>query len=191
MPVSSRFLLLGEPLALDLVNTRLRRNGADVELLDTPAALAAWLRAEHERLTWKGALDQDDLHAVRTLRDAIGKLLHALRAQVRPTQAALRSVNQALSHPGRQLRITWPDSAPVLAAPQAHGQREALLHALATDAAGLLTGPMAGRVRECAHPDCVLQFLARNPNRRWCSDLLCGNRARVARHYRTHRAPSG
>lgn len=49
MSVSRRFLLLGEPLALDLVNTRIRRDGVNVDLLDKPAALTAWLQAGHGR----------------------------------------------------------------------------------------------------------------------------------------------
>jgi predicted RNA-binding Zn ribbon-like protein len=46
MPATFRFPLLGEPLVLDLMSTRVRRNGASVDLLDTPSALSAWLRAE-------------------------------------------------------------------------------------------------------------------------------------------------
>jgi predicted RNA-binding Zn ribbon-like protein len=33
----------------------------------------------------------------------------------------------------------------------------------------------------------VLQFLARDPRRRWCSAAVCGNRARVSRHYFRYR----
>jgi predicted RNA-binding Zn ribbon-like protein len=62
-----------------------------------------------------------------------------------------------------------------------------VLQQLAADAVAVLTGPQAGRLRRCANPDCVLQFIASNPRRRWCSSALCGNRARVARHYRRHR----
>ncbi|WP_139810547.1 CGNR zinc finger domain-containing protein, partial [Mycobacterium avium] len=40
----------------------------------------------------------------------------------------------------------------------------------------------------CANPDCSMLFLATNPRRSWCTANICGNRARVARHYhrRTH-----
>ena len=62
----------------------------------------------------------------------------------------------------------------------------ALLGELAADAITVLTGPQAERLRQCANPDCILQFVADNPRQRWCSSALCGNRARVARHYRRH-----
>lgn len=178
-----QFLLLGEPLALDLVNTRVCRDGGITDLLDTPAALAAWLRAERGRLAWKGKVVAADLHAVRTLRAALDPLLLALRQQRMPPAAALTEFNRALArrNPAQQLR--WTAGGPHASAPPAQAQRATLLHTLAADALRLLTGPQAAKVRECAHPDCRLQFVAHHPRRRWCSGALCGNRARVARHY--------
>ncbi|WP_369640625.1 CGNR zinc finger domain-containing protein, partial [Nocardia sp. JMUB6875] len=41
------------------------------------------------------------------------------------------------------------------------------------------------RIRQCAHPDCVLFFLdtSKNGTRRWHSMTTCGNRAKATRHY--------
>jgi predicted RNA-binding Zn ribbon-like protein len=184
----SRFPLLGEPLALDLVNTRMRRDGSDVDLLRTPADRAAWLRAESARLAWSGAVGVADLQAVRTLRAALAVLLAARRKGTRPTTAALRQLNMALATPVVTTRLLWPAAGPRLAQPPASAKREALLRTLAVDALAVLTGPGAGLLRECAHPDCVLQFVASHPRRRWCSTATCGNRARVARHYQRQQA---
>ncbi|TAM39549.1 MAG: hypothetical protein EPN58_13325 [Rhodanobacter sp.] len=84
----------------------------------------------------------------------------------------------------------WTAAGPKLVQPTAASRREVLLHALAADAVSVLTGPSAAQLRVCAHPDCVLQFVARNPRRRWCSAAVCGNRARVARHYQRQRTDS-
>lgn len=182
------FPLIGEPLALDLVNTCVRRDRADVDLLDAPAALAAWLRAESARLAWSGAVDATDLCAVRDLRSALAALFAARRKGTSPPAAALRTLNAALAAPTATTRLAWPATGPRLARPTAASRRDALLHALATDALAVLTGPSAHLLRVCAHPDCVLQFVAHNPRRRWCSASTCGNRARVARHYLRQRA---
>ena len=182
------FPLLGEPLALDLVNTRMRRDGIDVDLLQTPAALATWLRAESTRLAWSGAVDIADLQAVQTLRAALAVLLAARRKGTRPTAAALRQLNMALATPAVTTRLLWPTTGPQLARPPTSTKRDALLCTLAVDALAVLTGPSAGLLRECAHPDCVLQFVASHPRRRWCSTSTCGNRARVARHYQRQQA---
>lgn len=183
MPGKPQFLLVGEPLALDLANTRVCRGEEIADLLDTPAALAAWLRAEGARLAWKGRVVAADLHAVRTLRDALDQLLLALRQQHRPPAAALTELNRALARRNPAPQLAWTAGGPHASTPPVHAQRDTLLQTLAADTLRLLTGPQAARIRECAHPDCRLQFVAHNPRRRWCSGALCGNRARVARHY--------
>jgi len=188
MTARLQFPLLGEPVSLDLVNTRVRRRGADVDLLETPSALTTWLAAESGRLSWSGAVTAADLRAVRRLRDAIAALLSARRARARPPQNAVKVVNAALSTSVPVIRLAWTANGPRAERRGAGSRRDALLHALAMDAVAILAGPDAALVRTCEHPDCVLQFLARNPRRRWCSASGCGNRARVARHYTRHRA---
>lgn len=189
MPAFStpRFPLLGEPIALDLVNTRVRRQGETVDLLDTPAALLAWLQLEHVRLPWAGAITRGDLTVVCELRAAVAALLDAAQQRTRGPAGALRCLNAALAH-GRatSLQLGWSDTQPYLVAPRPRTRRSVLLHALAADAVAVLTGPNANRVRKCAHPDCILRFMATNPRRRWCCAATCGNRARVARHYLRH-----
>lgn len=186
MTSTVHFPLLGEPVSLDLVNTRVRRGGAEVDLLETPAALAAWLAAETDRLPWSGAVTAADLRAVRALRDAIAALLVARRTGARPQPEAVKVLNAALSI-SEPVRLTWTTKGPRAARRATGSRRDTLLRALAMGAVGILTGPDAKRVRTCEHPDCVLQFLARNPRRRWCTPSVCGNRARVARHYVRHR----
>jgi predicted RNA-binding Zn ribbon-like protein len=56
------------------------------------------------------------------------------------------------------------------------------LAAVARDAVDLLSGPLAGRIRECGADDCALLFVdaSRPGRRRWCSMEACGNRAKAA-----------
>lgn len=183
----SRFPLLGEPLSVDLTNTCVRRDGVIVDLLDTPAALNAWLRAEAKHVSWTGSASTADWRAVRALREAIAELFHARRGHTKPMPAAVAKVSEALSAPGARVRLVWTGREPRLAPLSARSRRSVLLGELAADAVVVLTGPQAGHLRKCANPGCVLQFIALNPRRRWCSSALCGNRARVARHYQLHR----
>ena len=57
---------------------------------------------------------------------------------------------------------------------------------LAEAAARLLTEKDLDLVRRCENPACVLHFYdtSKNHRRRWCSMDLCGNRMKVAAHYR-------
>lgn len=183
MTDSIRFPLLGEPLVLDLVNTRALRRGAPAELLDRPAALSSWLRVEHRRTGWRGPADTGDLVAVRSLRDGIDSLLRAcLEHRPGPT-AAIRGLNRVLAGARENARLEWTRSGPRKTALAPDTACRRLLHQLALEALELLTGPDAGKLRECAHPGCRLLFIAANPRRRWCSAATCGNRARVSRHY--------
>ncbi|HEU0198085.1 MAG TPA: ABATE domain-containing protein [Nevskiaceae bacterium] len=181
--VPSPFLLLGEPLALDLVNTLARRDGADVDLLDRSRALDQWLHAEHSRVAWRGRVSGHELAAVRDLRDAIDPLLRASLSHQRGSAVAVRKLNRALALPAPEVQLAWNASGPRKPSLGAGAYLATLLRQLAMSALDLLTGPDADRVRQCAHPSCVLLFLARNPRRRWCSSATCGNRARVSRHY--------
>lgn len=61
---------------------------------------------------------------------------------------------------------------------------EALAH-IAREGIALFTGPLRGRVRECAAEDCQLLFVdtSRPGRRQWCSMARCGNIAKT-RAYR-------
>jgi predicted RNA-binding Zn ribbon-like protein len=90
----------------------------------------------------------------------------------------------------------WAAHAPL--APQLTEQRdliwvserpvEAIFATIARDAVDLLSGPLAGRIRECSAPDCALLFVDRSRpgQRRWCSGAACGNRTRT-KTYRARR----
>ena len=64
----------------------------------------------------------------------------------------------------------------------------ALLGLIAADAVAVLGGAEAGRLRECANPECSLLFVdtSRAGARRWCSMSSCGAREKMQR-YRSDR----
>jgi len=190
MTTQYRFPFLGEPLALDLVNTHMLQRGSHIDLLDRPAALAAWLRAERKRIAWRGPVDAADLAAVRALRDSTDALLRARLERASVRRAVVQRFNRALAAPSARTRLEWTAAGPRKSLPAASAQRDTLIRALALDALEILTGPEAGLLRKCAHPACRLLFVARNRRRRWCSGELCGNRARVARHDASERCAS-
>ena len=176
-----RFPLQGEPLALDLVNTLVSRGGRPQELLATPADLDDWMRGEASRLPWPGNASAADLDSFRALRAAIADLLTAGRTGTEPDRHAIDAVNAALAD--GTTHLGWTAGELRRSSPTPGRQAR---HLIASDAAELLTTGLRQSIRTCEHPDCVLQFLARNPRRRWCTSEGCGNRARVARNYARH-----
>ncbi|WP_040812069.1 CGNR zinc finger domain-containing protein [Nocardia concava] len=179
-------LLIGEPLALDLVNTR----PVGVDLLKSPAQLADWLRLEADRLPEPPPrqLTEGDLAAIRAVREHTAAALDALLHDRRPPNSALRGLAdvQAAAPAIRRLDWTSGELAETVARLGDPGAR--LAAHLADSAVTLLTDPAVGRIRQCGAQDCVMLFLPAHPRRQWCSPERCGNRVRVARYYQRHKS---
>ncbi|WP_328944641.1 CGNR zinc finger domain-containing protein [Streptomyces sp. NBC_00250] len=166
--------LVGEPVSLDLLNTRWNDEGARQDLLTGVEGLAVWLAAN--RLDGRFTADATTLRHTLTARDALAALVDHPGD---PTATA--RVDTVLGHgriratltadgPGERPEFTDPAWGPGWTA--------------ARDYLDLLrTAP--DRIRACAHEACILHFFdtSRNGTRRWCSMAICGNRAKASRHY--------
>lgn len=181
----------GEPLPLDLVNTRPLSGTGRADLLGTPDRLADWLARQRGRLGAEAdgpAPTEADLAPVHAVRDHTEAALRALLDGRRPPESALRSLADA-QRAAPAVRVPVWDGTAVTAPPRRTGPLGTRLAALLAEAAAaLLADPAVARVKECEADDCVLLFLPAHPRRRWCSPARCGNRTRVARHYRRHRS---
>ncbi|MFE9643790.1 CGNR zinc finger domain-containing protein [Streptomyces sp. NPDC006365] len=165
--------LTGEPLSLDLLNTRWMHEGAVQDLLVDTDGLGVWLAANGlDRF----AADESTLRHVLGARDALRAVVDG------PLDAdSAAPVDAVLAH-GR-IRATLTAEGP--------GERAEFgdeswgpAWLAARDYLELLsTAP--DRVRACAHEACILHFFdtSRNGTRRWCSMAVCGNRAKASRHY--------
>ncbi|MEV3986498.1 CGNR zinc finger domain-containing protein [Nonomuraea sp. NPDC049758] len=176
--------LIGEPLALDLVNTRAQ----DFDVLDTPEVFGNWLDRQAGRLTSvRGPYTADDLGVVRELRAHVAAAVNAVRGGERPPGEAVGAINEAMRAAPAYGRLDVTDGGLTKGARRDGDRLARLLAQLAEAAADLLTDPAASRIRACEGPRCRMVFLPAHPRRRWCSPELCGNRVRVARHYQRHK----
>ena len=169
--------LLGEPLALDLVNTRWIGPGGRQDLLTDTVGLAVWLHGAGLAGTCRP--DEPTLAALRQARDAVVAAV-ADPANVGP-------LNEVLDQ-GRIRRVIIDGVPSEELEVKEHAWRAAWL-AADSYAGLLLDGP--DRIRRCANSDCILHFYdtSKNGARRWCSMAGCGNRAKAARHYDRSRGP--
>ena len=180
--------LTGEPLALDLVNTR----PAGTDLLVTPDDLRGWLNLQAERFPQArefaaAELTGTDVAAVRDVREHTARVLEHARHGTSPPAGDLDALNRAQRSAPAISELTWSGAA-VTAVRRRTGPPAARLAAwLAEAAAELLSDAAVTRIRQCEADDCIMFFLPTHPRRRWCSAARCGNRARVARHYQRHR----
>jgi predicted RNA-binding Zn ribbon-like protein len=188
------FPLLGEPLAIDLVNTvaAVGPGGSVVDLIATPAGLRAWLSAQADRLgAERDSADAllHELPSLHAMREAIRVLFRAAMRDEPPDAAALAHVNAASAAAPYYPVLEWSAGDPPHARTRhrTDGPVTVLLALVARSCIDLLAGEQRQLLRACAGPSCVLLFLATHPRRHWCSTATCGNRARVARHYQRRR----
>lgn len=179
--------LLGEPLPVELANTRYAVRGAERDGLASAGALAAWLRDTRGRLLTTLA-DEDllavgdaDVATARDLRDAVHALLGAVVEGTPAPAGAVATVNEVARSVSRWPQLRWGE-APALESAADGRAVAAALAELAGATVDLLTGPHRDLLRACRAPGCVLFFVKSHPRRTWCSEG-CGNRARVARFH--------
>ncbi|MFJ3585073.1 CGNR zinc finger domain-containing protein [Streptomyces sp. NPDC090127] len=174
MTVSDPRPLVGEPVSLDLLNTRWMADGVRQDLLTDTEGLAVWLAANG--LDTRFTADAATLRHTLTARDALAGLVE------RPGDPdAVTRVDAVLDHGRIRATLTpeGPGEAPEFADP-AWGPG----WTAARDHLDLLRSA-PDRIRSCAHEACILHFFdtSRNGTRRWCSMAICGNRAKASRHY--------
>lgn len=202
-PDAPAFLFVADHPAIDFANTAPVSHGAVVEGLVSTESLLLWVL----QIRQIGAIDADRLSSqppprdllkdAVSLRETLRSLFQSVVDRQPPTTESLSVLNRFLL-----------DSAPPAAAPRLNclGPNHfrlitppavptwtSLLPTLALQAAQLLASPAAQHIKRCENPACVLFFLdtSKNKSRRWCSMSACGNRHKVAAHYRRQRRAGG
>ncbi|MEU1520050.1 ABATE domain-containing protein [Streptomyces sp. NPDC005811] len=177
--------LTGEPLALDLVNTRPTVG----DLLATPGDLGAWWALQADRLPdVPKEVTGTDLSAVHAVREHAARALDSVRHGGQPLEVDLEALNQSQRAAPAILELQWDGSTLTVTRRRDGSPGRQLAARLAEAVVELLADPAVTSIRQCEADDCTLLFLAAHPRRRWCSAARCGNRMRVARHYQRHKA---
>ncbi|GAA1891098.1 CGNR zinc finger domain-containing protein [Asanoa iriomotensis] len=181
------FPMGGEPVvALDLVDTETLVTDPPQDLIADRSAAAAWWRLQASRLP---AGPTPGLAATHALRAALRDLFDARLTGRRPHAGSLDQVNAVAAVVPTSLRLVGAGDG-YREEVRWHTDRggNAALAATARGAMELLADPTRlARLRRCANPACSMLFLAETTRRQWCTPNICGNRARVARHYRRTR----
>lgn len=178
----AEFLLLGDALWLDLVNTAHTPPGGRDTLPD-PAAWHRWTKA----VRVEPPADRGGYAEAVAFRGRLVELARALREGRSPPPATVEAINGRLAAlDGREQLVRIGGSWRLRFQP---ARTPTALQAVARSAAETLANPVA-MVRVCANPECGLVFVDDSPqqSRRWCSPSRCGHRGRVERR-RTPRPP--
>lgn len=172
-PEELRFHWKSGRLCLDFVATVGERWRRSFERLLAPEDLSRWM-VESGLLQIPPQVSKGQLQTGRVLRESINRLA---RPGIEAGPGDREALNRWAARPPIAPQLTvagelaWLASRPV----------ETMFATIARDAVELLSGPLAGRIRECNAPDCALLFvdLSRPGRRRWCASEACGNRVRT------------
>jgi predicted RNA-binding Zn ribbon-like protein len=193
------FLFVANQLCLDFINTQLVLDGRPVDLLATFSDLVAWLvqadllpdeeEKKMERQWGRQAQGTETLKQARAFRVTVREMVERIAGGRPVPQVAIEAINNMLRY-----RVGYPQLTGRGGKFERRFQVESvdanqLLGLLAEAATDLLSTCDLSLIKKCQNPACVLFFYdtTKNHARHWCSMSLCGNRNKVAAHYRRHR----
>jgi predicted RNA-binding Zn ribbon-like protein len=166
--------LLGEPLAIELVNTWTGEGPGGFDVLGPPALARRWAALA------LGPGEPPPLPELRALRDAARSLVIA-RAAAHPLDpAAVAVVNAAAAQAQAHLELVVDPARPAAPTARSHLGGGPLAR-LATSCVEVLCGP--DPLRRCEGPGCSLFFVQHHKARRYCHEG-CSHRARQLRYAR-------
>jgi predicted RNA-binding Zn ribbon-like protein len=168
-------------VCLDFAHTGGEGPYAVFETLHEPADLSEWLGQPPLAAVMTVPVTARELTAAKALRQAIWDAAHAQAAR-RPLPAgAVATLNQAAAAAPLVPELAVGGTTAGWAAPVRATQA---LSTLAREMIELLSGPLSGRIRECASDNCPLVFVdsSRPGTRRWCAMERCGNRHKLRAH---------
>ncbi|SDV46425.1 CGNR zinc finger domain-containing protein [Chitinasiproducens palmae] len=177
--------MLGDHLAMDLLNTEARVEGTAVDYWQHEDEVLAWLA--RYGIAPVARLDKteraDLLSKAKTLRAAARRLVGQSKDGKVGDASALHALNAYLQAYVTAPRLQRDKQGKLsLARTACSGTVAALLGPVAEAVSDLLIEGDFTLVKQCEHPDCVLWFYDRTKahKRRWCSMATCGNRFKAA-----------
>ena len=186
---------VGDHLALDFLNTIAAPKGTPIEQLGNGQDLLDWLTtagaldpAERERISKTLRPEELDRVAAQAVdfREWFRGVLEKLKAggSAVPTSQDVERLNRVLAHDAsfQQVELTKELGRARVVACRSWRDPAELLAPIAVAIADLVCGADFDLVRQCENPPCTLWFYDRTKGhrRRWCSQAVCGNRAKVA-----------
>jgi predicted RNA-binding Zn ribbon-like protein len=194
-----KFIFVGNHRCLDFINTQIIEKGRPVDLLGDFSDLVEWLakaqivnsiEAKEALKYWDGQSEgrytfEKAIAFRAVLREMVERIVKGRLVQ----QSTIDEINKLLSsrtgyYELMQLRGEFKVQFRTESDNSIH-----LIAPIAESASDLLCHGNLSLIKKCENPDCVLYFydISKNHARRWCSMSICGNRTKVAAHYRRHR----
>lgn len=195
----SRFHFVGNVLAIDFVNTEVMSGDERVDLLSSFGDVVDWFaaagvvsesQARELRSRWTAVATDAAMYSVRKFRETLRHALEGIVEGREIDDAVVDAINERLSNPVVRTRISRDGNGRHhVSSLMTFARPDDLLVPVAESARDLVCTLDLGLVKKCRNPRCILFFYdaTKNHGRSWCSMSACGNREKVAAHYRRRR----
>lgn len=180
--MTAGFVRVGGRLAIDLLNTVSARDGAVVDLLESPEDLPEWAEVVGvpyaDEIGHRSATAMADL---REFREVLREGLERWREGEAPSRALIVRLNHELARDPRHASLRLQDDTLATEMVSTGDPLDRLYADLATSLAMMLARDDRSRYRACANEACRFTFYddSKPGTRRWCSMELCGGRAKA------------
>ena len=197
------FIFIGNQTCLDFINTQMIQHGHPVDLLEDFSALMSWMvqagildAGDAKEAISKWGRQREGLRTFErawelraTLRDMAGRIV-AGRAI---PQSAIDAINGLLRHRLGFAQLIRTRGGFERRFHVQTGEAIHLLAPIAESASDLLAHCNRALIKKCKNGACILYFYdtTKNHARHWCSMSICGNKIKVAEHYRRKRRAKG
>ncbi len=177
--------ILGEPLPVELANTRYGQGEDAIDFLGTAALAELWLGALPEGMCARARprINSRTRRQLVSLRDAVWEVVTATVDGSDPNAACLHIINVAAVRAPRRRALRLVDGLLHLEEHREGTAFRCLFATLADEAITFLAGPSRQRLRRCPGPECSMFFVQSHHLRGYCHES-CSHRARQATYYR-------
>jgi predicted RNA-binding Zn ribbon-like protein len=193
-----KFLFVGNHPCLDLINTQLIVKGEPKDLLESVDDFYSWVRQARLLTASQGEFAKVHPHneeveflleRTRTFRATLRIVAERVAAGKAVPDSAIGIINQFLAQRPGYTELVQTKEGFKRRFHSLATQPVELLAPLLETASDLLSSGRLRFIKKCANAFCILYFLdtTKNHTRNWCSMQLCGNRMKVAAHYRRSR----
>jgi predicted RNA-binding Zn ribbon-like protein len=198
---SKEFYFIGNYLCLDFINTQVVRGGQDIDLLDGFEALVSWLtqaqvlgasKAKELIKTWEGVSESERVfERALGLRADLREMIKRISLGKAVSQTVIVQTNELLRHQVGYTELERTKGGFEKRFRADYKEPLHLLRPIAESVCDLLCYAALPLIKKCGNEECILFFYdtTKNHSRRWCSMSACGNRMKVATHYRRLRKP--
>ena len=199
---TSQFYFIGNLLCLDFVNTEVEAENRKKPFVSNFAELVAWIIdakiankeiVEFHLHSWSEEIRVEALRLCLQFREALAQMTRIIVDNESILTENLLDINRWLgsrrgyriieqSKNGFEENFKFDEE-------KSSTSLNKFMYPIAESAVELLVHCDLKRVKQCESEHCSLYFYdtSKNQSRRWCSMMHCGNRNKVAAHYRRKR----